>query len=455
MTIDKIDFEKRINGVINRINLIWQSTTFRSRMFTLAAALDELRVQEKWLKEIFEEIRLHPLCLCEFMGENCFANADFANIILSMKNACEPLHNDTPQYEVSSDAPTIITKELSCSNLNDIESDFCTLIKKNYDILGEIQNILVHPKGDILYKRELKMFLDSPFWNTEQKELDLELKKKICLENDDKTIDLLSQYRDSLISEFKKTSIYPAYLECYDNENGLDKCKLMEQLAQRYLRKSKNPLNVEELNELFLYEVAVDAINNKIQSIKKDAKHNKPFSTADFIAPEILENYIFNETILDSNDKLIEVRNEIARSIEMGEYAILYDAISNREKIDPNAKNEWYWILAAIDDAGLLRKKNATDANFVKQMVEWYVKAHIFDWDSPEKMSKELKKFRGSLSAERTKWKYKNKLTRLIDLKAKQNLLGQLDRNKINRIISIAKSGLYDSLIEMRNQWDN
>lgn len=283
----------------------------------------------------------------------------------------------------------------------------------------------------------------------------MELKKKICLENDDKTIDLLSQYRDSLISEFKKTSIYPAYLECYDNENGLDKCKLMEQLAQRYLRKSKNPLNVEELNELFLYEVAVDAINNKIQSIKKDAKHNKPFSTADFIAPEILENYIFNETILDSNDKLIEVRNEIARSIEMGEYAILYDAISNREKIDPNAKNEWYWILAAIDDAGLLRKKNATDANFVKQMVEWYVKAHIFDWDSPEKMSKELKKFRGSLSAERTKWKYKNKLTRLIDLKAKQNLLGQLDRNKINRIISIAKSGLYDSLIEMRNQWDN
>lgn len=175
----------------------------------------------------------------------------------------------------------------------------------------------------------------------------------------------------------------------------------------------------------------------------------KPQARQEEFGEDILENIIFSK-LFDSNEKLLMIRKEIANSIDFGPATPLYtDTIGlNRPKIDPQMKNEWFYILAALKDSNVLRSKPVTDSDFVQQMVSFFPYLPNLEFANTEEYRKGMRQFTQSISVERRKWKVKGNVVRLVDLQAKQHLLTQQSKEKINRIFRIAFP-LYTGLCQL------
>lgn len=167
------------------------------------------------------------------------------------------------------------------------------------------------------------------------------------------------------------------------------------------------------------------------------------------LGEDVLENIIFSK-LFDSNQKLLLLRKEIAASIDLGAATPLYtDSIGlDRSKIDPLMKNEWFFILAALKDANVLRNKPVLDREFVQQMVRFFPMLPNLNFETTEEYDKGMRKFAQSISVERRKWKINGNVVRLVDLQAKQHRLSQLSEEKIARIIRIAMP-LYVNLTKL------
>lgn len=169
------------------------------------------------------------------------------------------------------------------------------------------------------------------------------------------------------------------------------------------------------------------------------------------LGEDVLENIIFSK-LFDSNQKLLLLRKEIAASIDLGAATPLYtDSIGlDRSKIDPLMKNEWFFILAALKDANVLRSKPVLDREFVQQMVCFFPLLANLNFETVEEYDKGMRKFAQSISVERRKWKIKpsDQPVRLVDLQAKQHRLPQLSEEKIARIIRITMP-LYVNLTKL------
>ncbi len=167
------------------------------------------------------------------------------------------------------------------------------------------------------------------------------------------------------------------------------------------------------------------------------------------LCEDVLENIIFSK-LFDSNQKLLLLRKEIAASIDLGAATPLYtDSIGlDRSKIDPLMKNEWFFILAALKDANVLRSKPVLDREFVQQMVRFFPMLPNLNFETTEEYDKGMRKFAQSISVERRKWKINGNVVRLVDLQAKQHRLPQLSEEKIARIIRIAMP-LYVNLTKL------
>lgn len=167
------------------------------------------------------------------------------------------------------------------------------------------------------------------------------------------------------------------------------------------------------------------------------------------LGEDVLENIIFSK-LFDSNQKLLLLRKEIAASIDLGAATPLYtDSIGlDRSKIDPQLKNEWFFILAALKDANVLRSKPVLDREFVQQMVRFFPMLPNLNFETTEEYDKGMRKFAQSISVERRKWKINGSVVRLVDLQAKQHRLPQLSEEKIARIIRIAMP-LYVNLTKL------
>ena len=175
----------------------------------------------------------------------------------------------------------------------------------------------------------------------------------------------------------------------------------------------------------------------------------KNHSEQEDLGEDVLENIIFSK-LFDSNQKLLLLRKEIAASIDLGAATPLYtDSIGlDRSKIDPLMKNEWFFILAALKDANVLRSKPVLDREFVQQMVRFFPMLPNLNFETTEEYDKGMRKFAQSISVERRKWKINGNVVRLVDLQAKQHRLPQLSEEKIARIIRITMP-LYVNLAKL------
>ena len=157
------------------------------------------------------------------------------------------------------------------------------------------------------------------------------------------------------------------------------------------------------------------------------------------LGEDVLENLIFGKSF-DSNQKLLLLRKEIANSIELGSATPLYtDTIGlDRAKIDPQMKNEWFYILAALKDSNILRSKPITDREFIEQMINFFPLLPNLNFETSEEFQKGMRQFAQSISVERRKWKIRGNVVRLVDIQAKKHQLSQLSSEKISRIFRIA-----------------
>lgn len=163
---------------------------------------------------------------------------------------------------------------------------------------------------------------------------------------------------------------------------------------------------------------------------------------ADEIGDDLLVNNIFRDDIFTSNDLLVKLRQTIANAVGQGD----------ADRIDLTHANEWYWLYAALLDAGFLetrsnRENVVTDIGFVRQMALWF--PDVLDADDRKK----TRQVCNGLSTERGKWTMNGKLISLVDIEANKRRLTAMKETKISRIVSVAYQGLYVPLMKLKADW--
>lgn len=194
-------------------------------------------------------------------------------------------------------------------------------------------------------------------------------------------------------------------------------------------------------------------INGPMFDIHDNGTVNNYFSTSteekqvdDSESP--LRNHIFIEKIFDTNDRLIRLRNCIASAIDMGDVTIMYGKPQDY-RINPEAQNEWYYIVKAIEESGVAKKFAVTQ--FIEQMQEWF--PTLFPSESKEEWEKFKRRLSKSISEEKGLWKH-GKMKEVIPLRdmwAKQRSLG-MDAAKMERIYAIAHQGLLRNLDDLKQE---
>lgn len=162
---------------------------------------------------------------------------------------------------------------------------------------------------------------------------------------------------------------------------------------------------------------------------------------------ESLKNLIFKARLFDSNDRLMDLRRVIAHAINMAEYSELFGE-ANPCTINPEAQNEWYYIMKAIEEAEIAVSR-MTVTDFIDQMIDWY--PWLFEFGTAEEMAAFKRKLAKSISHEKGLWKYgrAKEVTGLKDMWAKCQPLG-IDSAKVERMYNAAYKGLLLKLVELK-----
>lgn len=162
-----------------------------------------------------------------------------------------------------------------------------------------------------------------------------------------------------------------------------------------------------------------------------------------------LKNFIFKAKLFDSNDRLSELRRTIAHAIDMAEYNEMFGE-TNPYIISPEAQNEWYYIMKAIEEAEIAVSR-MTVPSFIDQMIDWY--PWLFKFGTAEEMAASKRKLAKSISHEKGLWKYgkAKEVTRLKDMWARRQPLG-IDSAKVERMYNAAYKGLLLKLLELKQE---
>ena len=152
---------------------------------------------------------------------------------------------------------------------------------------------------------------------------------------------------------------------------------------------------------------------------------------------ELLTNYIFNDELFNSNERLVALRDTIM------------SGVTGNDCLDLTSGHEWYWLYAALYDAGVLetrknRENMVTDAGFVRQIAKWL--STVVGTIDEERVRQICK----SMSAERSKWIMNGQPLSLVDLEANKRRLSAMKESKINQIIRVAYEQLYLPLMKLK-----
>lgn len=275
----------------------------------------------------------------------------------------------------------------------------------------------------------------------------------------------LRKKREEILEIFKEHDYYILWKRCFDlNTHCFNEAKFVKALVTLY----DEGLDNKELDDFFAWYCLTKQIDISLRRIIE--QENNPHITVvnfnyneegDIIFgnntnceepptnindEEPLRNIIFLDRIFDTNHHLICLRNIIASAIDMGEATIMYGK-PQEVRINPNAQNEWYYIVKAIEESRIAKKFAVT--HFIEQMMEWF--PLLFPYDSKEEWENFKRRLSKSISEEKSLWK-RGKMKEVIplcDMWAKQKLLA-MDSAKMERIYTIAYKGLYQNLIDLK-----
>lgn len=211
--------------------------------------------------------------------------------------------------------------------------------------------------------------------------------------------------------------------------------KVIEEKKQAIEEKFSKKTKTEVLPNIIIEDgICLSGIGNKIDMGRDNEK-------------ELIHNHIFQDRIFDTNERLTMLRSIVASAIDMGDVTPLYGK-PQEVRINPNAKNEWYYIVKAIEESGVAKKFAIT--HFIEQMIEWF--PILFPSSSKEEWERFKRLLSKSISEEKSLWKH-GKMKDVVPLKdmwAKQKQI-RMDSAKMERVYAIAYKGLYQNLVDLKD----
>ena len=399
--------------------------------------------------------------------------------ILFENEACNPILS---QSFASEKDVEVVSAKINLPECNEVivggfEDTTHTLLQLFYLIAKHLSNIqyrILHPDFSLVLRNEKEYLQTLPIW---KKEIN-DFKTNKTFDTQDATSEeirkFLKDYRKKKNQELRHLSFFGIVQDCLNHHSQhLDKVSVIASLHARHkdidVKEFYTFISILCLNDVIHEEMLQNECSNEQQRSHNNTYNNlnvygdfnyysngaQQNAKSGFAArndgdePEALRNHIFDIKLFDSNEKLQTLLGEIACSIDLGEYNAIYGT-NEHGRINPTAKNEWYYIFEALQEAGVCRKE-AGDKGFVAQMMEWF--PTVFSYDTPEEMNTMTVRLRKSISRERTLWKYGSdmEVTKLKDMWARYKQLG-IAYEKVSRFYEIAYKGLYMRLIRMKEE---
>lgn len=317
------------------------------------------------------------------------------------------------------------------------------------------------------FQREEMLFLASSSWKKVCCNFGREMKLSVSPCDIEELKNFLRNKREQILKDFQGHDYYMLWNKCFDlNTNSFNKIKFVKTLVTLY----DEGIDRIELDSFLAWYCLTKQIDRYLSLILEQEK-NKRSSVINFYYNDIgeirfanetgynekvddicdeepLRNYIFQERIFDSNERLIMLRSIIASAIDMGDATPLYGQ-PQEMRINPNAQNEWYYIVKAIEESGVTKKFTIT--HFIEQMIEWF--PILFPSSSKEEWEKFKRRLSKSISEEKRLWKH-GKMKNVIPLKdmwAKRNQIA-MDSAKLERVYAIVYKGLYQNLVDLKDK---
>lgn len=316
------------------------------------------------------------------------------------------------------------------------------------------------------FEREEMRYLASASWQKVCSTFGQEMKLHVSPCDIEELKRYLRNKREQILKVFEMHDYYVLWKRCFDlSTHNFNIAKFVKTLVTLYDGKIERT----ELNEFFAWYCLTKCIDNLLGKILEQEKSSNGGvinfyynevgeihfgnygtceETIDINDDEPLRNIIFKEKIFDTNERLLKLRNTIASAIDMGDATIMYGKPQDY-RINPEAQNEWYYIVKAIEESGVAKKFAIT--HFIEQMQEWF--PTLFPSDTKEEWEKFKRRLSKSISEEKSLWKY-GKMKEVIPLRdmwAKQKSLG-MDAAKMERVYAIAYKGLYQNLEDLKQE---
>lgn len=325
----------------------------------------------------------------------------------------------------------------------------------------------------IRFEQEKIKFLCSKQWEKTAMAFIKDMKLQVA----DGDVEELKKYlrlkRVESLDTFKKSDCFFVWDKCFQGDSvGFDGGLFLKKMEIIF----DGVLDAIDLEATFTYICMTESIDSLLQKVfalekRNSSTTNQVFaqnlvfnngtinvntkdaadSTDNGEEEEILRNIIFIEKLFDSNVKLQKLRDEIAKSIDMGDYNNVFGEL-NRKRIDPSVQSEWYYILKAIEESGVAKRRFSV-GDFVEQMLSWY--PWTFNaFQTLEEKNEFVRKMEKSISHEKSLWKYGpgKEMTCIKDMWARWRSL-QIDFAKVERIQPIVKA-LYDGLTNLKSEME-
>jgi len=282
---------------------------------------------------------------------------------------------------------------------------------------------------------ELMKFQNSDIWNKKYTDFLRLLATNVPANDIDLLLSYLRNYRQECLKQFEKTKYYMIWSLCFNrDQNSFDKRKFIQKLDALY----EGSIDQQDLYDFFIYFCLTTTIDNLINRVLTAEKSNRGNVTFQVYVNEAnicfsekerckndgeeennngseldLENQIFNSLIFDNYHRLNLLHKTIGHFIDQGDDNIIFGEPLHMDRINPESRNEWYYIMAALIESNIV-KKNLSVPAFINQMISWY--PNLFDFiQSKEDLESYKRRMSKSISAERNLWKYgpKKEVSRL------------------------------------------
>lgn len=318
------------------------------------------------------------------------------------------------------------------------------------------------------FMQERMRYLLSDDWQRVEANFKKELKLHIIPNDFENLVLYLREQRESCLQTFKSKGLVSSLWDKSFNRQ-YSRFDEVEFIRKLYVVSDGN-IDLQDLNEFFSYY----CLNAMIETVMQEALRRKKMQPSGnfnvFInngdvtfgcsnsgeesssesdeEEDVLKNIIFKTKLFDTNSRLSALRTIVAHAIDMAEYNELFGD-SNPYTINPEAQNEWYYIMRAFEESEIITRM--TVPKFIDQMMEWY--PWLFKFDSLEEMVAFKRNLAKSISHEKGLWKYgkAQEVTKLKDMWARFNRLG-IDSTKVERMYNAVYTGLLLKLIKLKQE---